>query len=59
MQPNMAIAASFAPPTTDFNNGVTAAMAGAATPAYNVGLGFYFLVWGIVNFSFFLCSFRM
>lgn len=56
-QPSMGIAASFAP-AADSTNGVTATLAGSATPAYNVGLGFYFLVWGVLTFSFFLASLR-
>lgn len=45
--PTMLVAASFASPS-DASNGVTAAMAGQANPSFNVGLGMYFLVWGII-----------
>jgi len=45
--PTMQIAASFAP-ASDASNGVTATMAGLANPSFNVGIGMYFLVWGII-----------
>jgi hypothetical protein len=53
----MGIAASFAP-ASDVSNGITATMAGMNTPSYNLGLAFYFLVWGIMCFAFFLCALR-
>jgi len=56
-QPTMGIAASFAP-AADATNGVTASLAGASTPAYNTGLAFYFVIWGVLTFSFFLASLR-
>jgi len=56
-QPNMGIAASFAP-ASDASNGVTATMAGLASPSFNVGIGMYFLVWGILCFFYFIASFR-
>jgi len=46
--PTMGIAASFAP-ASDASNGITATMAGLANPSFNVGIGMYFLVWGIIN----------
>ncbi|KAL5513529.1 hypothetical protein ACEPAH_3928 [Sanghuangporus vaninii] len=57
LQPSFGIAASFA--TTDqATSSATAAAAGSATPAYNDGVGFYFLVWGIICFVLFLASLR-
>jgi len=55
--PNQGIAASFAP-ASDASNGATAAMAGSQSPSFNVGLGMYFLVWGILVFIYFLASLR-
>lgn len=56
-QPSIGIAASFAP-AADASNGITAATAGASTASYNLGLGMFFLSFGILNFIFFLCSLR-
>jgi len=56
-QPNMGIAASFAP-ASDASNGITATMAGQANPSFNVGIGMYFLVWGIICLFYFIASLR-
>jgi succinate-acetate transporter protein len=55
--PTMQIAASFAP-AADAGNGITATMAGSQSPSFNVGLGMYFLVWGIMCFLYFVASLR-
>jgi len=58
-QPSFGVAASFAP--AGFNetaSGMTAAAAGAATPAFNAGLGMYFAVWGILCVVYFIASLR-
>jgi len=57
VQPTMEIAASFAPPANS-TNGLTASLAGASSPGYNLGLAMYFLVFGLLCFAFFICSFR-
>jgi len=56
--PTMEIAASFAPASLNSTNGVTATMAGLQSPSFNVGLGMYFLVWGIMCFIYFVASLR-
>lgn len=56
-QPNMGIAASFAP-ASDASNGITATMAGLSSPSFNVGLGMYFLVWGILNAIYTIAAMR-
>jgi len=56
--PTMQIAASFAPAASDATNGVVATMAGQATPSFNIGLGMYFLVWGIICFFYTICALR-
>ncbi|KAL5513509.1 hypothetical protein ACEPAH_3908 [Sanghuangporus vaninii] len=57
LQPSFGIAASFA--TTDqATSSATAAAAGSATSAYNDGVGFYFLIWGIFCLVLFLASLR-
>ena len=53
----MGIAASFAP-ASDASNGITATMAGLADPSFNVGLGMYFLVWGILNLFYTIAALR-
>jgi len=55
--PALGVAASFAPASAG-SNGVTATMAGLQDPSFNVGLGMYFLCWGIVNTMYFIASFR-
>ena len=55
VQPSMGLAASFAPPGTD---PLLAASVGAATRAYNAGLGMYFAVWGILCIVYFIASLR-
>jgi len=57
IQPTLALAGNFAP-ASDASNGITAAAAGAATRAYNAGLGTYFAVWGILCVIFFIASLR-
>ncbi|KAL5530924.1 hypothetical protein ACEPAG_3800 [Sanghuangporus baumii] len=57
LQPSFDVAASFATPD-QATSSATAAAAGSATPAYNDGIGFYFVVWGIVSLVFFLASLR-
>jgi len=56
-QPTMGIAASFAP-ASDASNGITATMAGLSNPSFNVGLGMYFLVWGIICLIYTACALR-
>lgn len=56
--PTQEIAASFAPASLNATNGVTATLAGMQSPSFNVGLGMYFLVWGILCFVYFLAALR-
>lgn len=53
IQPTFNLAASFAPP-----DAANAAQAGAASVQYNVGLGFYFMTFGLLCFAYFLASLR-
>ncbi|KAL5536559.1 hypothetical protein ACEPAF_381 [Sanghuangporus sanghuang] len=57
LQPSFGIAASFAT-TDEATSSATAAAAGSATSAYNDGVGFYFLIWGIFCLVLFLASLR-
>ncbi|KAL5492940.1 hypothetical protein ACEPAI_4388 [Sanghuangporus weigelae] len=57
LQPSFGIAASFATPD-QATSSATAAAAGSATSAYNDGVGFYFLIWGILCVVLFLASLR-
>ena len=57
VQPTFALAASFAP-ASDASNGITAAVAGAATREYNAGLGLYFMTWGIMCVIYFIAALR-
>jgi len=58
IQPSQGIAASFAP-ASDASNSISAAAAGMTTASYNLGLGMYFLIWGIFCFIYFLCALRV
>ncbi|KAL5536547.1 hypothetical protein ACEPAF_369 [Sanghuangporus sanghuang] len=57
LQPSFGIAASFAT-ADEATSSATAAAAGSATSAYNDGVGFYFLIWGILCVVLFLASLR-
>jgi len=60
IQPTFRIAAGFAPASITDNTfaGVTAAAAGAATPAYNAGIGLYFVTWAVVCFVYTIAATR-
>lgn len=57
IQPSFGVAASFAT-AEQASSPITAIAAGSATKAYNDGVGFYFMVWGILCVVLFLASLR-
>jgi len=57
VQPTLDLAASFSP-AANSTNGITAAIAGAASRQYNSGLALYFAVWGIMCVIYFIAALR-
>jgi hypothetical protein len=60
IQPSFRVAAGFAPANATDSSfaGVTATAAGAATRAYNSGVGLYFVTWAVLCFIYTVAALR-